>query len=44
MFFLENVYISMKFPLMFIAMCPFNNIPALVSDNGLAPAKRQAIM
>ena len=40
-FFNENVKISIKISLKFVPKGPINNIP---SDNGLAPARRQAII
>ena len=40
----ENVWISIKISLKFVPKVPINNIPALGSDNGLAPSRRQAII
>ena len=41
----ENVWISIKISLKFVPKgLIINNIPALVSDNGLAPTRRQAII
>ena len=37
----ENVYILIRISLKFVPKVPINNIPA---DNGLAPARRQAII
>ena len=43
-FFNENVWISIKISLKFVAKGPINNIPPLGSDNGLVPFRRQAII
>ena len=40
----ENVRISIKISLIFVPKGPINNNPALVSDNDLAPVRRQAII
>ena len=42
-FFSENVWISLKISLRFVPNGPIN-IPSIGSDNGLAPARRQAII
>ena len=41
MHFFENVWISIKIPLKFVAKGPINNIPALVQ---IMPTRRQAIV
>ena len=40
----EKFYMSIKISLKFVSKCPIDNNPALVSDNGLAPNRRQAII
>ena len=40
----ENVWISIEISLKFVPRGPINNVPAFGSDNGLAPARRQAII
>ena len=40
----ENVIISIKISLKFVPKGPINNILSIGSDNGLAPARRQAII
>ena len=40
-----HVWIAIKISLKFVTKRSINNIPALIgSDNGLAPARRQAII
>ena len=43
-FLYENVWIPIKISLKFAPKGQINNIPALVQINGLAPARRQAII
>ena len=40
----ENIWISVKSSLKFVSKGPINNIPALDSDKGLAPTRKQTII
>ena len=40
----EHVWISIKVSLKFVPKGPINNTPPMGSDNGIAPAMRQAIV
>ena len=40
----ENVWIPIKISLNFVPNGRISNIPALVSDDGLAPSRQQAII
>ena len=42
-FFNESIWFSIKIPMKFVPYGLINNIPSIVSDNGLAPTGRQAI-
>ena len=43
-FTLIKIWISIDISLKFVPKGPLNNIPAIGSDNGLAPTRRQAII
>ena len=40
----ENVWILITISLKFVPKGPINNIPAIGSENGLAPVRQQAII